>query len=181
MATSQNGYTAFTHARTTGELPRLRRWVVPGTDRHLILRDGSVGFLLVHLALWFHQRVERLDVGVWDEWGWAFRPIRGTSSTLSNHSSGTAADLNATRHPLGVPIARTFTPRQVRMIRRRVRWLFRRLIVWGGDWNRPDGMHFELAAVELQRAERLARFLMRTPRGRRVLRANPDARAVILS
>jgi hypothetical protein len=165
---------------TTGPLPRLRKWTVPGTGRHLYLRDGSAGFVLVHLALWFHERVERLDLGVWDEWGWAPRPIRGGTAP-SNHGSGTAADLNATRHPFGVATARTFTPGQIRRIRRRLK-LYRGLIDWGGNWSHADAMHFELApGSKLAAVERLARLLTKTPRGKRVLAANPGALAVIKS
>lgn len=183
MSTSVNGW-AVLDSSTTGPLPRLRKWNVPtppdGPARHLNLRDGSAGFVLVHLALWFHEKVERLDTGQWDEWGWASRPIRG-GTAISNHASGTAEDLNATRHPLGVPISRTFTPRQVRMIRRRLR-RYRGVIHWGGNWSRPDGMHFEIApGTTLAEAERVARRLVRSRRGRKVLEANPGALHVIRS
>src|SRR4051812_28143633 len=96
---SQNGYPVIETNRTTGSLPRLRKWIIPGTDRHVFLRDGSVGFVLVHLALWFHNTIERLDRGVWDEWGWAVRPVRGQTTGYSNHAAGAAEDLNATLHP----------------------------------------------------------------------------------
>lgn len=181
MSASVNGWPLL-GGGTDGPLPRLRKWVVPtpGTpgDRHLYLRDGSAGFLLVHLAVWFHERVERLDLGVWDEWGYAPRPVRGGTSP-SNHASGTAMDLNATRHPMGVPVARTFTPAQLRAIRQRVK-LYGGRIDWGGEWSRPDGMHFELApGTTLDGVERRARQLIDSPRGERVLAANPGALAII--
>lgn len=179
MTSSQNGYPAIPVATYDGPLPRLRRWAIPGTDRHLILRDGSAGFVLVVFALWFHEKIERLDLGVWDEWGWAYRDVRG-ATVLSNHASATAADLNATRHPLGVPTAQTFTPGQMKKIRRKLRW-WGGVLRWGGDYaNRPDAMHFELDKP-LAAAERLARRLMLTRLGRRVLEANPGARQVIKS
>lgn len=98
MSYSQNGWKALDSTQS-GPLPRLRKWVIPGTGRHLVLRDGSAGFVLIHFALWWHEKVEPLDGGVWDEWGWAARPIRG-GTTTSNHASGTAMDLNATSIPL---------------------------------------------------------------------------------
>jgi len=185
---SANGWPVLT-SRTTGPLPRLRRFVLPLHDageganpgRHLLLRDGSAGFLLAHAAVWWDDKVERLDLGVWDEWGWAYRPIRG-GTVPSNHSSGTAADLNATRHPLGVPVHATFTPAQVARIRRRMRVTYRGLVTWGGMWSRPDGMHLEISAgATLGQVEARARALMKTPRGRQVLRANPGLRKVIQS
>src|SRR5690606_4865988 len=144
-----------------------RRWIIPGTGRHLYARDGSAGFLLAFLALWFHERIEALDGGVWDEWGWAYRPIRGAAGGFSNHASGTAVDLNATLHPLGR--RGTFArARDYLRIRRRLA-LMGGVLRWGGDYaGRADEMHFELARP-LEVAERHARRLSRTRRGRRPL------------
>lgn len=179
MTTSQNGYVVL-DSSTTGALPRLRQWMVPGTARHLLLRDGAVGFLLVFLASIFHDTVERLNIHgqPWDEWGWASRPIRG-SETVSNHASGTAEDLNATQHPLGK--RGTFTRRQVKRIHYVLRFRLLGAIRWGGDYqNRADEMHFEVVKG-LRACERRARVLARTRRGRRILDANPGARKVIWS
>jgi hypothetical protein len=179
MSTSQNGYEVL-DSRTSGPFPRLRRWVVPGTGRTLTLRDGAVGFLLVHLALVLHDTVERLNIHgqPWDEWGWAPRPIRG-STTISNHASGTAMDLNATQHPLGK--RGTFTRRQVKRIRYLLRVRYLGAIRWGGDYvNRADEMHYE-AVKGLRACERRAKVLALTPKGRAILKANPGARKVIWS
>lgn len=175
MAKSQNGWFVALESD-------LRKWIVPSTGRHLVLRDGSAGFLLVYLAVMFHRTVERLNITgqEWDEWGYANRPVRGSGTTISNHASGTAEDLNATLHPLGVPITRTFTAKQIRRIRRILRWPLMNTLAWGGEWSRPDGMHFELR-VPLARAERVARLLIYTPIGRRIIKANPGARKVIFS
>lgn len=167
--TSQNGWPAP---------PRRRRtWIVPGTGRHLVLEDGPAGFLLVHLALWFHERIEAIDVGEWDDWGYNFRPIRGATITLSNHSSGTAVDLNATRHPLGV---RGSIKDLLLVARIHVRLAFyRRLIAWGGDWHgRADEMHWEIVGTRAKVA-RLAARLLTSPRGRRIIEANPGAAQVV--
>jgi len=188
VSTTVSGWPVLPTNRTTGPLPRLRKWVIPGTSRHLYLRDGSAGFLLIHLALWYHEKIERLDLGVWDDWGWAVRPVRGQDTGYSNHAGGVAEDLNATRHPQGAPTANTFTPGQIRRIHRRLK-LYLGLIIWGGDWpSSPsstaltDAMHFELAnARQFHAIERLARILTHTPRGRSILQANPGARAVINS
>lgn len=173
---SQNGWPVLEPGS-----PLIHKWIVPGTGRHLALRNGSAGFLLVDLALWFHQEIERLDLGQWDEWGYAVRPIKGTADTISNHGSGTAADLNATKHPYDVATLRTFTQDQIDRIHRRLQRRYRGAIRWGGDYTRhPDAMHFELVE-QLQFVERLARSLMDTKRGKRVLDSNPGQRAVILS
>lgn len=165
----------------------LHRWPVPEwdddkPDRGFTLRRGSVGFLLVHLATWFHDEIERLDTGTWDEWGHAVRPITRTN-LYSNHSSGTAVDLNATRHPYHVPVSRTFTKQQIERIRGRLR-LYDDVIEWGGDWSPEwvDGMHFEIApGTAMDDIEVVARRLMKSWRGKRILALSPGQEKVILS
>jgi hypothetical protein len=167
MSTSQNGWQVLQGSQT-------RKWIIPGTGRHLVLNPDHAGFVLAHTALWYHERVERLDLGQWDEWGYALRPIVGGTSGYSNHASGTAMDLNAVQHPLGVAASRTFTTAQLTRIRRRLRFL--RVLRWGGDYRtRPDAMHWEINASP-DAVRRRAAVLRLTPRGRRVLKANPGYR-----
>ena len=67
--------------------------------------------------------------------------VRGTTDKLSNHSSGTAIDLNASRHPLGQ--LGTFEAGKVPMLRALAhKWG----LTWGGDYkSRKDEMHFEIS------------------------------------
>ncbi|CAB4698933.1 MAG: hypothetical protein F2667_04370 [Actinobacteria bacterium] len=183
MSTSLNGWAVIDAVDTDGPFPRLRKGIVPGTGRHLYVRDGSVALVLLHLALWFHEVIEPLSPEkTWDDWGWAKRPPRGSTTGYSNHASGTAVDLNATQHPQGVAIASTFTPGQVQDIRDRLTDVYGDLIDWGGAWRHPDGMHFEVApGVTLAQVEKLARRLLDTDRGKRVVAENPGLRAVVLS
>lgn len=176
---SQNGYPVLP-PRVGGSLPTLRRWEVPGVDLTLTVRDGSVGFLLVHWALWFHEAIEPLDRPPADDWGYSRRRIRG-GSEWSNHASATAVDLNAVLHPFGQ--RGTFRAASVVKMRRRL-WqadYYASCIGWGGDWRSVgDEMHFEIQRP-LSACEEVAANLMATWRGRRVLAANPGARAAILS
>lgn len=175
MATSQNGWPALPDGDR-----RLYVWTVPTKhgDIRIRLRNGSAGFVLCHLLLWFAEVVERITGGVLDDWGWAWRPVRGQSTGLSNHAAGCAFDVNALRHILGH--RGTFARWQQIRIRARLLWL-RGVVRWGGNYRtRVDEMHFEIVKP-LGDCERLARLLMKTPRGRRILRANPSQRAVILS
>jgi hypothetical protein len=88
-----------------------------------------------------HLEVEKLVPG-WC-WGWAYRAVRA-GSTLSNHASGTAADVNAPVHPLGK--RGTFAPKQRDQIRSILRDVDN-VVRWGGNYNgRPDEMHFEINA-----------------------------------
>lgn len=135
MPRSQNGYSA-------NDINRTHYKRIPGTDRSVRLRKGNTGWLLRNFAAWFDKNIEDIEGGIYDDWGYAERPIRGSSTTLSNHASGTALDLNATQHPLGV--YNTFTPVEQRKIRRRLA-VYGGAIRWGGDYSgRPDDMHFEI-------------------------------------
>jgi hypothetical protein len=167
MATCDNGWRAVPESETF-------LWIIPGTKRHLRMAPGAAGFVLAHIALWFHEVIERLDLGEWDDWGWAWRPIRGTTDTLSNHA-GYAMDLNATRHPMGVDTDETFTRVQRDRIHARLKWL-RGVVRWGGDYrNRPDAMHWEIVGSVLA-VRAVAKMLRSTPRGKRILAANPGAK-----
>lgn len=169
MATSQNGWPA--------PPARLRTWIIPGTGRHLTLVDGPAGFLLAHLALWYSERIAPIGRGIWDEWGNAYRAVRGAVSGLSNHASGTAIDLNATQHPLGVRGTLGAAWRYA-LIRARL-LIYRGAIAWGGDYRyRADEMHYEIAAGP-RRCGRVAGRLARTRRGVRILEANPGAVAAL--
>lgn len=179
MPNSQNGYPVLDND-TTGKLPRLRKFLIPNTKRHLLLRDGSAGFLLAHMAMWFDATIEPLDPEKqWDDWGWAPRDIRG-STTISNHASGTAMDLNAAKHPMGVATSKTFNVSERAKIHKRLEF-YRNTIRWGGDYqSRPDAMHFEInKGIGLVEAR--AKQLTTSPRGRSILEANPGLRAVIYS
>lgn len=160
---SQNGWTVLTNTKDA------HPWVIPGAHRHIIMHKGAAGFVLAHFALWFHEKIEPLDKGVWDEWGWAVRNVR-QSTDISNHASGTAVDLNATLHPLGT--RGTFKSRKdYALIRARLVWMLG-VIRWGGDYAfRADEMHFELNKG-WKAVVALANILKNTPRGKRILAAN---------
>lgn len=118
---------------------------VPGTNVRLRVAEGPAGEVLIHVASQVSARVEDIsmdsDAGERDDWGHAHRNVRG-GEAVSNHASGTAIDLNATRHPLSV--RDTFTPTQTQEIRNILAEVDN-VVRWGGDYrNRADEMHFEI-------------------------------------
>lgn len=126
---SQNGWDIYTTQNSLSVLPYVTGKVHPET---LVVFQ--------HLCKRFNAEVEPITKG--HSWGWAYRPIRGKTTGLSNHASGTAIDLNAPRHPLGA--RKTFTPSQVGKIREILKD-FEGAVRWGGDYkNRADEMHFEI-------------------------------------
>lgn len=138
---SQNGWTVITKSTSS----KLVTYKVPGTKHGLLLRKGDAGVLLVDFANWYNKHVEKLSLyKAGDDYGWSYRKIRGSSTTYSNHASGTAIDLNATRHPLGTAASHSFTAKQIAAIHKRLK-RYSGVIRWGGDYSgRKDPMHFEI-------------------------------------
>lgn len=135
MATSQNGYSA-------NDRSVIASYDLPGG--RVALRKGDVSVVLLWCATEWHRTVEPL---VWPGiWGYAERTIRGSSTTLSNHASGTAIDCNAPQHPLGTAITANFSPAEIHAVRRLVAFC-EGVVRWGGDYSgRKDGMHLEINA-----------------------------------
>lgn len=114
---------------------------VPG--RRFTVLAGPVATVLDWLIRRFHAEVEPIDQGILDDYGYNYRKVRGSDS-WSNHASGTAVDLNATKHPFKTRADQNFSPAQIAAVRQIladatingqqvVRWL---------DANDP--MHFEI-------------------------------------
>lgn len=133
---SQNNWIASKDASEIG----IKSYAVPGTALKLRCAE-KVAPLLIGFAAEFHALIEPLDQGTLDDWGYCFRMVRGTTDKLSNHSSGTAIDLNASKHPLGQ--IGTFEAGKVPMIRALAH---KYGLTWGGDYrSRKDEMHFEIS------------------------------------
>jgi hypothetical protein len=136
---SSNGWTASSDPNEIG----VKSYPVKGST--IKLRCASkCAPLLVGFAAEFHALIEPIDEGTLDDWSYTFRMIRGSRDRLSNHASGTAIDLNATKHPLGK--VGTFPSEKVPMIRALAKKYGLR---WGGDYtSRADEMHFEINLSE---------------------------------
>jgi len=135
METSYNGWPASKDAAEIG----IKSYAIRGTDIKIKCAAGC-GPLLAEFAAQFHELIEPIDTGGLDDWGYCYRMVRGTTDKLSNHSSGTALDLNATHHPLGK--AGTFPLEKVPMIQALAK---KYGLTWGGDYRgRKDEMHFEM-------------------------------------
>jgi hypothetical protein len=116
--------------------------------------NATAGRLLAAFAHEFHEKVEPLEGKTFDDWSYAYRNVRGDSENLSNHSSGTAIDLNAIKHPLGK--ANTFTSEQQVIIRQLCKKYGLRP---GMDYkHRKDDMHFEVMLTPAE-AKKLANEL----------------------
>ena len=142
--TSANGWKASKDKAEIG----VKSFQVLGTSLKLQCAE-AVAPLLIGFTAEFHKLIEPVDEGKLDDWGYCYRDIRGKTGKLSNHSSGTAIDLNAPKHPLGK--VGTFPAEQVPMIRALAK---KYGLFWGGDYqNRKDEMHFEIAVSPAKAAE----------------------------
>jgi hypothetical protein len=133
--TSPNGWPASEDRKAIG----IQSFVVPGTKLKIACAQ-AVAPILVAFCKEFHELVEPIDQGQLDDWGYAFRMTRGSDKVLSNHSSGTAVDLNALKHPLGK--SNTFNKEQCNII---TLLITKYGLAWGGHYKkRKDEMHFEI-------------------------------------
>jgi len=134
MQTSYNGWPASKDQAEIGVKP----FKVEGTNLKIRCAE-KIAPLLINFAKEFNELIEPLEGGALDDWGYCYRDVRGVPGKLSNHSSGTAIDLNASKHPLGK--VGTFDTAKVPMIKALAK---KYGLTWGGDWARKDEMHFEI-------------------------------------
>ena len=143
---SDNGWPASQDPLVIG----IKSYPVKGTTIKLRCAE-KVAPLLVGFAAEFHATIEPIDEGTLDDWGFAFRMVRGQTERLSNHSSGTAIDLNASKHPLGAE--NTFTPEKTfAVIALAAKYGLKSGITYK---LRKDPMHFEVCLTPKQAKERI--------------------------
>lgn len=138
MVNSQNGWPA------KADTESFTRFTAGGRGWWAANRDVATVF--TDVIEWFDKEIEPVirQGEEYDDWSYANRLVRGSTSTVSNHGSATAVDINATRHPRGVK--NTFSNSDVRKIRDRMK-TYNGVVRWGGDYTTTvDDMHFEINA-----------------------------------
>lgn len=136
MLESYNGWTCSPNPDEIN----IHRYLIPKSEGVTLTMRQGVAVILANVASDFNKNVSKLKEPLLDDWGFAYRTVRG-ANVMSNHASGTAIDLNATNFPMGT---RRMTRRQRRACRAIVAKY--RVITWGGEWTtRPDEMHFEIS------------------------------------
>ena len=124
--------------------PRLSTGKVPGANRKLTCRKEALPLFLA-LAADYHRWVAPIDQGTLDDWGYSYRPSR-VSDAWSNHASGTAIDLNASKEGSRSLANRKWYSVAGRMDQiKRIKRIYP-IVNWGGDWSDRyyDPMHWEL-------------------------------------
>jgi hypothetical protein len=132
---SQNGWPVITGSQVGLKI------ITAGPAGMSVRADAGVPVVLEYLARRFHHEVEPLVDAQCG--GYNPRHIEG-SSFWSNHASGTAIDLNWSKHPQGR--RGTFTRSQDNALARILQDCDD-VIRWGGDYaGTIDEMHFEIVA-----------------------------------
>lgn len=145
------------------------RPLVPGTDnvRPEVRRGVAATILIAWCALW-HRRVWRIDTyRPRDYWGFSW----DNDIPDSNHLSGTAVDLNATRLPWKIPAAVNMPADKIAAVRQMLAD-FEGTVFWGEDWNTKDPMHTQIRYPEGD--PRLAAFATRLESGHLGVYPPPD-------
>jgi hypothetical protein len=173
MTTSYNGWPAG--SRQTAHIV-VR--TVPGTKVALPVAADAAGLLIWAAEQW-NDRVDKLNPN-WC-WGWADRLVRGSTVRVSNHASGTAIDLNAPKHPRGVPTAKTMTAKQIREVHQILAEAntVHHVLDWGGDYkvSQPDAMHLEIAAGATTRQVQAAANRLTKPPQKAAVKKAPAKKA----
>jgi hypothetical protein len=129
-------------------------WAIGPANTKSVKIPGIKSKFIVTIEVWplwmnfvydFHQEVESVN-NPSPEGSLCIRPIRGYESAVptkwSNHSTGTAVDINYGIHGLG--LLNTFKPDQQAAIHRLLS-RYEGTVRWGGDYaKRKDDMHWEI-------------------------------------
>jgi hypothetical protein len=155
MASSYNGWEA---SKDPAAIDIDRDFTAAGRKFPGGVKRGPVSVVLRYLIEQFDKRVEEVDLyDPGDEWGYVYKPSANSPSKLSCHSSGTAVDINATRHPNRK--RGTFTAAQVDAIHTILDELDG-VVRWLGDTSgTPDEMHFEIKGTAAEVARVAGRIL----------------------
>lgn len=94
MPTSINGWEVLDNPPWSD--PRLETKPVPGVPSRKLKLRREVLPLFLALAKDYHDTIEPIDQGDLDDWSYSYRDAR-YSSSWSDHASGTAIDLNASK------------------------------------------------------------------------------------
>jgi hypothetical protein len=139
MATSQNGWPIVGKSACD-----------QGPFNGVTFPNGILKGDVATIARWqlkrYAQLVEPVVPGTC--WGWFVKVIEG-STVKSNHGSATAWDINATQHPMGTAASHNMSAHEIDMCHQ-IERESGNVIRWGGDFGRPDPMHWEIVGSRAQ-------------------------------
>lgn len=154
---SQNGWKASANRSAID----VHNYLIDGANQHFAMCSKAAPVLGAFLAD-FNKLVEPINKAgsVFDDWGYNFALIPN-SKDYSNHCSGTAVDVNATKH-VWKALTSGYTVLQETTIdalcqKYGIRWGWRYLQGW------KDPMHFEIIETPAHVAARIIKMQLKTP------------------
>ena len=155
---SQNGWPASADRNAIG----VKNFLIDGANQHFAMCSAAAPVLAAFLAE-FNKLVEPINPAgaVFDDWGYNFAKIPNTQD-LSNHCSGTAVDVNATKH-----VWKAATSGYTSMQESMIDGLTRKYgIRWGWRYIHgfKDPMHFEIIETPAQVKARIAKMKVLMPK-----------------
>ena len=155
---SQNGWLASADRNAIA----VKNFLITGANQHFAMATSAAPVLAAFLNE-FNTLVQAINATgtVFDDWGYNFALIPNTQD-LSNHCSGTAIDVNATKHVWKAAVS-GFTPAQEKTIdslcvKYGIRWGWRYINGW------KDPMHFEIIESPATVAARIKTMKLPTPK-----------------
>ena len=156
--TSQNGWPASPNRADI----HVANYLIDGANQHFAMCAAAAPVLAAFLKE-FNTLVQPINATgtVFDDWGYNFALIPNTQD-LSNHCSGTAVDVNATKHVWKAATS-GYTPAQEKQIdalcaKYGIRWGWRYIHGW------KDPMHFEIIETPATVAARIKTMKLPTPK-----------------
>ena len=154
---SQNGWPASADRNAIN----VKNYIIEGANQHIAVCAGAAPVLLAFLKELNLITPINAPGTVFDDWGYGVGDNRGIAAMLSNHASGTAVDINATKHIQGGTVS-GYTPEQEKAIHALTAKYGLR---WGFDYHQnKDPMHFEIVETQAQVAARIKSMNLPTPK-----------------
>lgn len=155
-AVSQNGWPASADRTAIN----VHNYVIEGANQHIAVCAGAAPVLCSFLKELNLVTPINASGTVFDDWGYGVGDNRGIAAMSSNHASGTAVDINATKHIQGGTVS-GYTPVQEKAIHLLASKYGLR---WGFDYHQnKDPMHFEIVETQAQVKARIASMKLPTP------------------
>lgn len=155
---SQNGWPASADRNAIA----VKNFLVDGANQHFAIATGAAPVLCAFLAE-YNKLVTPINATgtVYDDWGYGVGDNRGIGAMDSNHASGTAVDVNSTKHIQGGTVS-GYTPPQEKIIQTLV---LKYGLRWGFNYHQnKDPMHFEIVETPAQVAARIIKMKLPIPK-----------------
>ena len=156
--TSQNGWPSSADRNAI----TVKNFVIDGANQHFAMATDAAP-VLAAFAAEFNKTVVPINAPgtVYDDWGYGCGDNRGIAAMESNHASGTALDINSTKHIQGGTVSGYTLSQQITINHLCTKYGLR----WGFNYHtNKDPMHFEIVETPAQVKARIATMKLPIPK-----------------